>query len=377
MAKSQKANTELDDFFNFQKHLCEELSRLKNYSSSTDFLMEQNKKVVNDFFFDNLFMLYQSTFNLDVNPQSREDIEYMWNNLILYHYTDSPSLEQIISGQSLKLNCILKMNDSGEGQALIINILQQFTDMFRKNKSINIDDVFTGLSFANKVSALQKIMYSFSFTTLKDDASQWARYGMPKEYATREDREPTEIEKNPCGICIEVPMKNLLKLVKTINNDFELAEITPILYIPNNNTNNTFLKFIKSIIDLRLKKEKSSEFSKYVSHYSSDIKHESFKKEYETRLLISLKNKNNMAYPPHYVDRISNEEGQYIILNLAKKLQHFSFTDLFSSITLGPETSSEAAKCVKELLEKNNLSSLTPKNSKCTLRSTPHKDKNR
>ena len=60
MAKSQKANTEQNDFFNFQKHLCEELSRLKKYSSSIDFLMEQNKKVVNDFFFDNLFMLYQT-----------------------------------------------------------------------------------------------------------------------------------------------------------------------------------------------------------------------------------------------------------------------------------------------------------------------------
>ncbi len=376
MAKSQKANTEQDDFFNFQKHLCEELSRLKNYSSSIDFLTEQNKKVVNNFFFDNLFMLYQSTFNLNVNLHSREDIKNMWNNLILYHYTDSSSLEKIISGQSLKLNCILKMNDSGEGQALIINILQQLTDMFRKNKSINMDDVFTGLSFAKKVSALQTIMYSFSFTTLKDDASQWARYGKSKE-----NPEPkTEIEKNPCGICIEVPMKGLSKLVKAINDDFELAEITPILYVPNYNTDNTYLKFIKSIIDLRLTKEESCEFSKYVSHYSSNIKHESFKKEYEVRLLLSLKHQNNVTnmftFHPKYVERISNTKDQCIILKLAEKLQNFNFTDLFSSITFGPETSSEAARCVEEFLEKKKLSSLRPKHSKCTLRLAPHKDKN-
>lgn len=371
MTSSQKAIKEKNDFFKFQHHLCEELSRLKKYTSSINFLKEQNEKVVNDFFYSNLFMLYQSTFNLNVSQKIREDIKYMWNNIKLFHYTDSPSLEKIITGKSLKLNSILKMNDSGEGQALIINILQQLTDMFSKDKSINMDDVFTGLSFANKVSDLQTIIYSFSFTTLKDDASQWARYGKPKECPTPKDHEPTEIEKNPCGICIEVSMKNLLKLVETINDDFDLAEISPIWYMPNNNTDNTFLKFIKSIIILRLKKENSSELAKYITHYSSDIKHESFKKEYEVRLLLSLINKGNIAYKPNYVDLISNDKDLYIIFKLAEKIQNFRFTDLFSSITFGPGTSAEAERCVEDLLSKHNLTSLLQddsKHSKCTLR---------
>lgn len=368
MTNSPKANKEKDDFFKFQHHLCEELSRLKKYTSPIHFLKEQNEKVVNDFFYSNLFMLYQSTLNLNVSQKIREDIQHMWDDIKLYHYTDSSSLEQIITGKTLKLNCILKMNDSGEGQALIINILKQLTDMFCKDKSIDMNDVLTGLSFANKVSALLKNMYSFSFTTLKDDASQWDRYGKPKEY-----QEPkTEIEKNPCGICLEVPIKNLLKLVKTINDDFDLAEITPIWYMPNNDTDNTFLKIIKSIISIRLKKEKSTEFAKYVTQYASDIKHESFKKEYEVRLLLSLKYKdNNIMQPsvPNYVQL--NEKVQYIIVKLGEALQNFRFTDLFSSITFGPGTSAKAEKNVEDLLSKYNLTSLLhadSKHSKCTLR---------
>lgn len=375
MTNSLIAKKEKDDFFNFQHHLCEELSRLKRYSSSIDFLKEQNKKVVDDFFYSNLYMLYQSTFNKNISPTIREDIKYMWDNIKLYHYTGSPALESIIKDKKLKLNSVLKMNDSGEGQALIINILKAFmNEAYCKDKSFNLDDIFTGLSFGNKAEDLLKIVYSFSFTTLKDDASQWARYGRPKEYSTSKNEEPTEIQKNPCGICLEVPMKNLIKLVETINDDFDLAVITPIWYMPNNDIDNTFLKFIKSIINLRLKEENSSEFTKYVTHYSSNIKHESFKKEYEVRLLLSLKHKDSVTNivvddAPNYVEFYAKD--QYIYLKLAEKLQNFKLTDLFSSITFGPGTSAEAESSVEDLLSKHNLTTLLhadSKHSKCTLR---------
>ena len=319
MSNRPKVNREIKDFFNLQDHLCEILSNLKSYTSSINFLNEQNEKVVNDFFYANLFMLYQCTYNTGINNEIREKIKHMWEDIKLYHYTDSPSLEKIISNKTLKLNNILKMNDSDEGQALVKNIRQ----LYKKEKLKNFMEVWL-----QKVSKIQKNIYSFSFTTLKDDASQWDRYGKTKKQPYVNAQEPTEIEKNPCGICIEVPMKNLLKLVDKIKHDFDLAEITPIWYIPNYNTDNTYLKFIKSIISLRLNKENSSNVSKYVTHYSSNIKHESFKKEYEVRLLFSLKN--NI---PKYIEQTSNDEEQYIIFNLAAKLHNFSFTDLFSSIT--------------------------------------------
>ncbi len=367
MTNSNKSNDENSEFLKFQNNLSSELMNLKNYSSSIDFLNKQYIKITKDFFFSNLFMLYQSTFNPKVNQTSKNTIKDMWDNLKLYHYTDSPSLERIISGKSLKLNCISMMNDSGEGTALIENILRSVLEF-----GINVNDISSTLNFANKTSNYRKITYSFSFTALNDDASQWARYGMPKEYQSPNDHKPTEIEKNPCGVCLEVPMKNLFRLIEKIKNDFDLAEITPILYLPNNDTDNTFLKVIKSIIDQRLEKEMSSNFSKYASHYSSNIKHESFKKEYEVRLLLSLKTQAGMiAYAPKWVDHYDTEKGRHIILNLAKKIQNFIFTDLFSSITFGPGTSAEAEKCVEDLLRNHGLMSLLhddSKHSKCTLR---------
>jgi len=314
-------------------------------------------------------MLYQSTFNLNVDQKSREDIKYMWDNLKLYHYTDSKSLEDIINGGSLKLNCILNMNDSSEGQALIEFILK---NVFTMDKPINATDIPALNYFVDKTHSIQHSIFSFSFTTLKDDASQWARYGKPKIRQIPKDREPTEIEKNPCGVCLEVPMKNLLELVEKIKDDFDVAEMTPILYLPNNDTDNTFLKFVKSIVELRLQKEKSHEFAKYVTHYSSDIKHESFQKEYEVRFLLALKIQAGMiGYVPKWVDHYYTEKGGHILLNLAKKIQNFIFTDLFSSITFGPGTSAEAEKCVEDLLRNHGLMSLLhddSKHSKCTLR---------
>lgn len=353
MTNSKKANKEKDDFFKFQKHLCNKLMGLKRYHSSVDFLKEQNKKVVDDFFFSNLFMLHHSTLNLNVNQQIRDDIKNMWNSIKLYHYTDSPSLEKIILGQSLKLNSILNMNDSGEGQALIENIRPLF-DKYQQDQ--NIFDTNT----ANHV----KNLYAASFTTLNDDASQWARYGTPKKYQPQTDHKPTEIEEEPCGVCLEIPIQNLLNLVDTIKDDFDLAVMAPVLYVPDNHADNTFLKFIKAIINLRLKKENSSDFTKYVSHYSAAIKHESFKKEYEVRFLLSITD--NMAKKLNYIEHISSTKDRYIIFKLAKRCQNFSFTQLFSSITVGPGTSPEAKRRVENLLRNHNLP-LYPKDSKCTL----------
>lgn len=363
MTKSPKVNEEMTQFFTFQKHLCEGLSNLKNYTSQINFLNEQNKNIVNDFFYSNLFLLYLCTYNKDISQEIRESINHIWEDIKLYHYTDSPSLEKIISTETLKLNNILKMNDSDEGQALVKNISKLFEDDKNLAKINN---------WMQKITNIQKNIYSFSFTTLKDDASQWDRYGRPKKLPPYGiEHKPSEIEKNPCGICLEISMKNLLKFVEKNKKDFDLAELTPILYLQNYNTDNTYLKFIKSIICIRIKKENSNEVAKYVAYYSSNIKHESFKKEYEVRLLLSLKNEDNKTNIPNYIKQTSNDNEHHIILNLAENLPNFSFSDLFSSITFGPGTSKEAERNVEDLLSKYNLTSLLSddsKHSKCTLR---------
>ena len=63
-------------------------------------------------------MLHHSTLNLNVNQQIRDDIKNMWNNIKLYHYTDSPSLERIITDKTLKLNSsIVVIGQAGERDA--------------------------------------------------------------------------------------------------------------------------------------------------------------------------------------------------------------------------------------------------------------------
>ena len=109
---------ELSTFRKYQTHLADTLSYLKHFLSPIRFLEVENKKSCEDFFFSNLFILHDSLKDACISDISRKDIEDLWNNLKLYHYTDSPSLEKIISTKTLKLNCLTKMNDSAEGLAL-------------------------------------------------------------------------------------------------------------------------------------------------------------------------------------------------------------------------------------------------------------------
>lgn len=368
---------ELKAFRDYQKHIADTLSKLKNFSSPFEFLEVENKKSCEDFFFGNLFILHDSLKDDCISDISRKDIEDLWNNLKLYHYTDSPSLEKIISTKTLKLNCLTKMNDSAEGLALKEKFLPLLKNTSQFKNNPNCEKIFN-----KKTSKHLNNCYASSFTVLRNDASQWDRYGNPnksKKNECTDNHVPTEIESAPCGVCLEIHISKLLKLVKMMEEDLDWAEIIPIFYVPrdkNDNSclefqENSFLNYVRSCGLGWLKANQSKDAIRTIIIYSSNIKYESFRKEYEVRLLLSL---TDDIIPKHtYISSASDKEKakgkRYITIKLDELNPKFSFSEFFTSITLGSETSPEARCAVEELLKKYNLLHLLKKqDSNCTLR---------
>lgn len=369
---------ELSTFRNYQTHLADTLSYLKNFLSPIYFLNEENKKSCEDFFFSNLFILHDSLNDNCISDISRKDIEEMWDNLKLYHYTDSPSLEKIISTKTLRLNCLTKMNDSAEGLAL----KEKFLPLLKNTPQFKNDPIREKI-FNQLASKHLDNCYASSFTVLSNDASQWDRYGNPnkskKNECTDDNHVPTEIESAPCGVCLEIHISKLLKLVKLLEDDLDWAEIIPIFYVPrdqNDNSSlecgdNSFLNYVTSCGLGGLKANQLEGAIRTMIIYASNIKYQSFRKEYEVRLLLSLTD--DIIPKLTYISSTSDEDKEkgkrYITIKFNELNPEFSFSEFFTSITLGPETSPEARCAVEELLKKHKLQHLLKEqDSNCTLR---------
>lgn len=334
---------ELNDtkcYFDYIKHLCNCFSELKKYSSSHNFINEQNQKTSIDFFLDNLFLFHKAI--LDNDNKYHKEVEKFYNTLTgkLYHYTNYPALEKIIQGKSLKLNNLSNMNDSKEGLALSEYLKERYPDNTEQSIWLN-----KTLEYVHEYNSK---IFSFSFSFLKDDAPQWDRYGVIKNNGSKE----------PCGVCLEIDKQKLEGYLAEQKSCFDMLEIAPVLYVPHNDKSNTFLEMIFVIALASTKKRLTNTkipntnddnvkkiLAKYISRFSTDIKHDSFKNEREIRLIASL-NSNSQT-------RQCYTYGS-ILLSLASGEPDFKLSDIITSITIGPGASAYRTK-IETLLKDNNF----------------------
>ena len=335
-----------NDFLSYAEDICKKLESLEELSFEDQYFKDQSKALIKDFFLNNLYVFHRCLY-LERTQKFKKIILSLYNNINLYHYTTYETLEKIITGKSLKLSRITDMNDKKECRALFDFYKTMYNDSNDKEK--------------NKKEAFEKLynyytskIFSFSFSALKDDAAQWERYGVKKG---------TNDMKEPCGICLEIPMSRLMSLIESIKerNDpqlqknFDLVDIKPILYVPNFDNGNSMLDAVSKFAYLSNKNKEKKDLIKEMCQWSAAIKHESFKKEYEIRLLVAL----------HQPDIVKINGS--ILLEL--DLPCYNFGNLFSSITLGPEVPKNMKEKVKELLKNNNIH-IAPQNitfSNCPL----------
>jgi hypothetical protein len=275
-----------------------------------------------------------------ISQKHKQMIESLYNKITLYHYTTYETMEKIITGKSIKLSHITGMNDSDEGTALF-KYAMSLLEKTKKGTKILENDGKKILE-KNFIDFSSKI-FSFSFSALEDDAAQWERYGIKKGINDTNEH---------CGVRIGIPMLKLMKLIKKIEEEFDLIVIAPILYVPNYEITNSMLDILSRFAMYRAKINRDCNITKYISQYSAEVKHTSFKTEYEIRLLIA-------SSSPNFV----KINGSILL-----ELEEFDFNNLFSSIMYGPEFAPELKFKMRQLLLKNKIK-IKPEDSKCSLRS--------
>lgn len=349
----ENTRSNLNDFWDYIQHLCEVFIKLKRFNELKidSFIEQQSTQTSTDFFLDNLFWFDKTTLD-NTNPYQRE-IEGFYNSVTnkLYHYTSLDTLEKIVKGNKLKLSNLRNMNDSMEGYAFI----EYLKNRTLKNKEAN-ELLHKSLTLIPEYAPK---IFSFSLSALKDDAAQWQRYSTSNDAKTS----------TPYGVCIEFSKEKLLNQISQIHN-LSLKEIVPVLYVPHYEKNNIFLEIIftltlralnKDIPSLEnLYKTKPELLAEYLSFYSADIKHDSFKNERELRLIISLKNM------PESITCDS------IFINLLQNNKTV-LPDLITSITAGPcpeNYREEYTETIKNLLKRNKLDDMIERvhESNCPLR---------
>lgn len=265
----------VDSYFSYINQLTDNLIKPANNNLTDRYFKEIDLMARNDFFLNNLYLFSLCLLRKECPSEIKEKIESLYKNIKLYHYTTYETLEKIIKGKSLKLSSITNMNDTNECKALF-EFFKQIILESDDEKQITLSE------FEEKYNDYTSKIFSFSFSVLKDDAAQWERYGVKKISATKE----------PCGICLEIPMSSLITLANTLkqhnNNNYDLVAIKPILYVPNYNKENSMLNIVSRFAYLDYLHKKSISKIKEICYWSASIKHESFKREYEIRLLVAL-----------------------------------------------------------------------------------------
>lgn len=358
--------TDITNLFNdYIKHLCKNLHNMHKYKSDNSFLNIYHEETCKNFLLDNLFL-----FNISIQNSKntyKKEIKELYDQTTrkLYHYTTYESLEKIISGKSLKLNNIAEMNDSQEGKA-IENYLTSKIESLNSEHRLPLIRKINEQKIQNIKQDLPRYnsgIFSFSFSVLNDDASQWERYGISKGNKNS----------SPCGVCIEISysqLKSIINGIKACNKHIQYLDITPVMYVNDYDLDNIFLKNIYDNIHIQSNIENiisiikglpyEDKLTQRIAWSSAHIKHCSFRHERELRLIA-------------IIDNAITECTSFgsLLLNIAHKDQHFKLSDLITSITIGPEASAYRPK-IEKLLEDNNFEGDYIKNrikeSNCPLR---------
>jgi hypothetical protein len=366
----------IEDAFNdYLEQLCDTLGMMMDYNAKNDFVNTLNKSACDNFFMDNLFLFHQIAFHS--NSKHSHEIKILYNTISnnLFHYTTFSSLEKIITNKSLLLKNLPNLNDTLEGRALIEYITNRSNNQkctLAKRSMINLTKQLT--EYNSKV-------FSFSFTTLNDDASQWERYGVPKTKDDNSQKEKiSDKEKatdSSCGVSIEFSAEKISQFIGRNAKQSKFIRLHPVLYIADYKTTNYWLERFytyataknscDNIIQLHNSLYQGSPTNnnhdncliKLYSDYSSYIKHSSFKSEREIRLLLDLNDTTFEFINTKYMDK------NYVLLEFTDNCD-FKLSDLITSITIGPEASDYKSK-IEKLLKDNNFK-VDIKKSDCPLR---------
>lgn len=337
---TQKYQAHLKDIYKLGKLIRKKIKRNNSLMNS------EMKKTYNDFLKDNMFYLYQYFIKMTVplKPKVTKDGAFINDikNIKLCHYTSLNTLKQIIANKNLIFNSLSNMNDSSEGEILfnfLLNLLKN-------------DSRFTGDAEKEINRIKEKTfndIFSFSFTSEYDDASQWDRYT---------DRDT--------GVCLISTIDKIgsLTIVTSQSNPCSFS-YGPIYYV------NSEQDEYNHVLNCQLFATPAAthgvpDILSNLSSNSAFIKCLSFKNEKEFRIAIErTKSGSDQLFEQGYADNLC----PYVFLKLEELSKYNNnknfFEMLFDEIMIGPQSKIKEEN-LKRFLAQNNINNIkvTKSNSK-------------
>lgn len=265
---------------------------------------------------------------------------------ILYHYTDFQAVDGILRQAQLRVNNVLRMNDSAE--------MRHFMDRLCAAVARRLEDD-GDREGANRVNwlfreELKKEYSAFAacFSFHRDDAAQWERYGNRGR-----------------GVCIAFRRDYLEKMA------VGALSLQMVFYrndMAGHPMVDVFYRLIKKGADLAGEEIRRAMCDAWACSVS--FKHPSFRSEYEMRLVVSPFEKDDLEVQPCY--HISKERiKKYYPLDLNAMCSRAGITldDLITELIIGPD-STQSMAIFQDYLRDNGLDGLAERVSfsDCPLR---------
>ena len=267
---------------------------------------------------------------------------------ILYHYTDFQALDGILRCAQLRVNNVLRMNDSAEMRhfmdRLCAAVSHRLEEEGRPDQAGRVRALFR--------EELKKEYSAFAacFSFHRDDAAQWERYGNRGR-----------------GVCIAFRREYLQKMAK---GALSLQTVFYQNSMAGHPMVEVFYRLIRDGTSLSGEDPAVKKAMRDAWACSVSFKHPSFSSEYEMRLVVSPFEKAEFDVRPCY--HITKERiKKYYPLDLRAMCREIGvdLEDLVEEIIIGPD-STQSAAILRDYLRDNGLSALAERVSlsECPLR---------
>jgi len=270
---------------------------------------------------------------------------------ILYHYTDFQAVDGILRCAQLRVNTVLRMNDSAEMRHFMNRLCTAIVERLEaggdRERARQVKALFRE-ELKKEYSA-----YAACFSFHRDDAAQWERYGNRGR-----------------GVCIAFRRDYMQKMAKGA------LSLQAVFYQDDMAGHPMVEEFCRLIREGRPLSDEDPEIREAMRAAwacSVSFKHPSFASEYEMRLVVSPFGKDGLDVEPCY--HVTKERiKKYYPLDLRAMCGEIGIglEDLVTEIIIGPD-STQSMTIFQDYLRDNGLRALAERVSlsDCPLRVSP------
>ena len=273
---------------------------------------------------------------------------YRNNGNILYHYNDFQAVDGILRCAQLRVNNVLRMNDSAEMRHFMNHLCSAVTDRLQQDGYLSQAQTLQALFHDEIKKEYSAFAACFSFH--RDDAAQWERYGNRGR-----------------GICIAFRREYLQRMAKGA------LSLQTVFYrddMAGHPMVDVFCQLVRDGVPLSSENPAVKTAMRDAWACSVSFKHPSFSSEYEMRLVVSPFETGDFDVRPCY--HVTKERiKKYYPLDLMSMCEKagIKLEDLIAEITIGPE-STQSMAIFQDYLRDHGLCSLVDRVtlSDCPLR---------